>query len=224
LGAEVRGVCRAVDRSGELARSDSFGDARCRVLRGTGSESDTAKEAIGSGTEIDIEGRAEGSGTVGRDKGREAARERGREGRLTKSLEEDDTGWMLIIGSCVGSDGSPDGISFFRGFRPFLAIAMVCPGGDTGGPGGTILIGVVPEGPAVSTARPRGENIFTGVVLRLAGADTGVAGRLRLGGEAGPEPSVLAELFLFLPRTFLGTPAMDTKLSWLGTAKVAPAV
>jgi hypothetical protein len=36
-----------------------------------------------------------------------------------------------------------------------------------------------------------------------------------------PALSVLAEeLFLFRPRTLRGTPAMDTKLSWLGIAKV----
>jgi hypothetical protein len=30
------------------------------------------------------------------------------------------------------------------------------------------------------------------------------------------------ELFRFRPRTLRGTPAMDTKLSWLGMAKVPP--
>jgi hypothetical protein len=50
-----------------------------------------------------------------------------------------------------------------------------------------------------------------------------VVGRLGLDflvGESGPGLSALAELFLFLAFTFLGTPAMEAKLSWLGMANV----
>ena len=84
-------------------------------------------------------------------------------------------------------------------------------------------MGVVPDGPAVSRARPTGENILIGVLVRLAGAEPGVEGRGRL-GDAGL--SLLAELVRFLAPsflpTFLGTPTMDTRLS--GTANVGPGV
>jgi len=49
----------------------------------------------------------------------------------------------------------------------------------------------------------------------------GRGGRDFLVGEGGPGGiSALAELVLFLALTFLGTPEIEAKLSWLGMAKV----
>lgn len=84
-------------------------------------------------------------------------------------------------------------------------------------------MGVVPWGPPDKEMAP-----VPAAPASLPGmVGSRVVGRLGrdfLVGEGGPEPSPLAELFLFLAFTFLGTPAMETKLSWLGTAKVGSCI
>jgi len=97
----------------------------------------------------------------------------------------------------------------FLGFLAFLG-AGVC---------GSMCIGVVPCGPP-DKEMPPAPAAPTSLPGMVGSSVVGRLGRDFLVGERGPEPSPLAELFLFLAFTFLGTPAMETKLSWLGTAKV----